>query len=311
MKWVIAIVGPTAIGKSKLALSLAQTFDGEIVSADSRQVYRYMDIGTAKPSPEERALIPHHLIDVVNPDETFSLALYQPLAYKAMEDILQRGKLPLVVGGSGLYVWSVLEGWHIPQVPPDYDFRRQMEERAAREGGDSLYRHLERVDPTAARKIDPRNLRRVIRALEVYEATHAPFSQLQGKKSPPFNTLILGLTTHRDELYKRIDHRVNNMIKQGLVEEVEALADRGYGFELPAMSSVGYKQIGQLLQGKGDLATAIQQIKFETHRFARHQYAWFSLKDPRICWFDIPEQVESNILPLAEKEIKERIRRYS
>jgi tRNA dimethylallyltransferase len=309
MKWIIAIVGPTAAGKSKLALSLAQTFDGEIVSADSRQIYRYMDIGTAKPSLEERARIPHHLIDIVNPDETFSLALYQPPAYKAIEDILQRGKLPLVVGGSGLYVWSVLEGWHIPQVPPDYNFRRQMEEKAAREGTDSLYRQLEKVDPVAARKIDPRNVRRVIRALEVCEATHTPFSQLQGKELPPFNTFILGLTTHRKELYRRIDYRVDNMIKQGLVEEVEALADRGYRFELPAMSSVGYKQIGQFLRGKVDLAAAIQQIKFETHRFARHQYAWFSLKDSRIRWFDMSEQRESDILPLVEKEIKGRIRR--
>jgi len=303
MRLVIAIVGPTAVGKSKLASSLAQTLDGEIVNADSRQIYRYMDIGTAKPSLEERASIPHHLIDIVDPEETLSLALYQPLAYEAIEDILQRGKLPLLVGGSGLYVWSVLEGWHIPQVPPNYNFRRQMEERAAREGVNSLYRQLERVDPVAARKIDPRNMRRVIRALEVCEATHTPFSQLQGKQPPPFNTLILGLTTHRDELYKLIDHRVDNMIKQGLVEEVRGLADRGYGFELPAMSSVGYRQIGQFIQGKVNLATAIQQIKFETHRFARHQYAWFDLDDSRIRWFDIQAQDEETILHLVEQEM--------
>jgi len=170
-----------------------------------------------------------------------------------------------------------------------------------------LYRQLEEVDPAAARKIDPRNLRRVIRALEVYETTHTPFSQFQVKEPPPFETLILGLTTHRDELYKLIDHRVDNMIKQGLVEEVEALADRGYGFELPAMSSVGYKQIGQFIQGKVDLATAIQQIKFKTHRFARHQYAWFSLKDPRVHWFDIAEQVGSSILALVKEEIKRNV----
>ncbi len=307
MRLVIAVVGPTAVGKSKLAFSLAQTLNGEIVSADSRQVYRYMDIGTAKPSLEERALIPHYLIDVVNPDEAFSLALYQPLAYKAIEDILQRGKLPLLVGGSGLYVWSVLEGWHIPQVPPDSDFRRQMEERAAREGVDSLYQQLEKIDPASARKVDHRNLRRVIRALEVYEATSTPFSQLQAKELPPLETLILGLTTRRDELYKLIDHRVDNMMSQGLVEEVEALADRGYGFKLPAMSSVGYKQIGQFIKGKVDRTTAIQQIKFETHRLARHQYAWFSLKDPRIHWFDTAEQVESGILPLVKEEIKRNL----
>lgn len=304
MNRVIAIVGPTAVGKSKLALSLAQALDGEVVNADSRQVYRYMDIGTAKPSLEERRSIPHHLLDIVEPSETFSLALFQPLAYKAIEDILQRDRLPLLVGGSGLYVWSLIEGWHIPKVPPNPHFRRQMEQKAAKEGVESLYRQLQDIDPEAAKKIDPRNVRRVIRALEVYEATHTPFSQLQGKQPPAFDTLILGLTTHRDELYRRIDDRVDKMIKQGLVEEVSRLVEKGYGFDLPAMSSVGYRQIGQFLQGEIDLSTAIQQINFETHRFARHQYAWFSLKDPRIRWFDIQDDVERKVLCLVGEGTK-------
>lgn len=304
MNLVVAIIGPTAVGKSELAFSLAQTLDGEIVNVDSRQSYRYMDIGTAKPSLEERRAIPHHLIDIVDPDEAFSLALYQSLAYRAIEDIQQRSKLPLLVGGSGLYMWSLIENWQIPQVPPDPEFRRHMEERAARAGIDSLYQQLLRIDPAAAKKIDPRNVRRVIRALEVCQVTGSPFSQLQRKKSPRFETLLLGLTANRDELYRRIDQRVDDMIKQGFVEEVKGLLDKGYGFELPAISSVGYKQIGRFIQGEVDLPTAIQQIKFETHRFARHQYAWFRLDDPSIHWFDIQGQVEENILRFVEQEIQ-------
>lgn len=304
MNLIIAIVGPTAVGKSQLALSLAQAFDGEVVNADSRQVYRYMDIGTAKPSLEERRSIPHHLIDIVEPNETFSLALYQPLAHKAIEDILRRDKLPLLVGGSGLYVWSLIEGWRIPKVPPNPHFRRQMEQKAAKEGVGSLHRQLQQIDPEAAKKIDPRNVRRVIRALEVYEATHTPFSQLQGKEPPPFDTLILGLTTQRDELYRRINGRVDIMIKQGLVEEVSSLVEKGYGLDLPAMSSVGYRQIGQFLQGEMDLSAAVQQINFETHRFARHQYAWFRLKDPRIRWFDIQDDMEKKVMCLLGEETK-------
>ncbi|GAI47837.1 unnamed protein product, partial [marine sediment metagenome] len=183
MNHLVAIVGPTGVGKSKLALRLAQAFDGEIVSADSRQVYRYMDIGTAKPSREELALVSHHLIDIVSPDEDFGLAQYQQLAYRAIEDIQQRKKLALLVGGSGLYVWSVLEGWGIPQVAPDPEFRHSLEEKVARMGKDELYQELARVDPVAAQRIDPRNVRRTIRALEVHRGAEVPFSQLQRKEA--------------------------------------------------------------------------------------------------------------------------------
>jgi len=290
MKRLIAIVGPTAMGKSRLALGLARALDAEIVNADSRQVYRYMDIGTAKPGLQERSSVPHHLIDIVDPDVPFSLALYQSLAYAAIEDILRRGKQPLLVGGSGLYVWSVIENWRIPRVPPDPRFRRQMEELAATEGAESLYRRLQELDPEAARNIDLRNVRRVIRALEVCQATGAPLSQIKTKQGLPFDTLIIGLTCRRDHLYQRIDARVDNMIQQGLVDEVRGLMERGYGFDLPAMSSVGYRQVGKFLLGETDLATAVQQIKFETHRFARHQYAWFRLTDKRVHWIDTDEE---------------------
>jgi len=303
MNQVIAIVGPTAVGKSNLALALAQTLNAEIVNADSCQVYRYMDIGTAKPSLEDRTFVQHHLIDIVEPDETFSLALFHKLACHAIEDIQGRGRLALLVGGSGLYIWSVVEGWQLPQVPPDLDFRRRMENLAAREGPEVLYRQLDQVDPEAARKIDPRNIRRVIRALEVFEAKHIPYSQLQIKHPPPFDTFILGLTTDREELYQAIDIRVDEMLEAGLVEEVNSLTKRGFGFDLPAMSSMGYRQIGHFIQGEIDLPTAVQQIKFDTHRFARHQYAWFRLKDPRIHWLDIRDDLEERALLLIRERI--------
>ena len=298
MNHLLAIVGPTGIGKSRLAIRLARTFVGEIVSADSRQVYCHMDIGTAKPGREELSLIPHHLINIVNPDEDFSLAQYQKLAYRAIGDIHQRNKLPILVGGSGMYVWSVLEGWGIPQVPPDLEFRHSLEEKAARVGEDELYQELEEIDPVAAQRIDQRNVRRTIRALEVHRGTQTPFSQLQYKEAPPFHTLIIGLTADRAELYRRIDLRVDEMLKQGLVAEVEKLVNMGYDFTMPAMSGIGYKQIGMFLNEELTLATAIQQIKFETHRFVRHQYNWFQLKDERIKWFDIQGRLDSEITAL-------------
>jgi tRNA dimethylallyltransferase len=300
MNRLLAIVGPTGVGKSHLALRLAQAFDGEIVSADSRQIYRYMDIGTAKPSLEERAIVPHHLIDVASPDEIFSLAQYQQLALKAIGNIQQRDKLPLVVGGSGQYVWSVLEGWGIPQVAPDPEFRQSMEEKAALGGEDELYDELTSVDPEAAQNIDPRNVRRTIRALEVHRETETPFSQLKRKEAPTFNTFIIGLTADREELYRRIDLRVDGMIEQGLVEEVKRLVSRGFDFNLTAMSGIGYKQIGMFLRNELTLAGAIQQIKFETHRLARQQYTWFRLQDDRIKWFDI-NSVDLQLTALLRK----------
>ena len=301
MNHLLAIVGPTGVGKSRLALRLAQTFDGEIVSADSRQVYRHMDIGTAKPTGQELSLVPHHLIDIVNPDQGFSLAQYQCLAYKVIDNIQQRNKLALLVGGSGLYVWSVLEGWRVPQVPPDLKLRRSLEKKAAEVGKDELYQELMKVDPIAAQRIDWRNVRRVIRAVEVHRGSETPFPQLQHKEAPSYDTLIIGLTADRAELYRRIDLRVDEMIKQGLIEEVKTLVNMGYDSNLPAMSGIGYKQIGLFLKGELTLAAAIQQIKFETHRLVRHQYTWFRLKDDRILWFDIQGKIEPEITTLLAK----------
>jgi tRNA dimethylallyltransferase len=306
MSRLIAIVGPTAVGKSALAINLAQELDGEIVCADSRQVFRSMDIGTAKPSIEERALVHHHLIDIVDPDQDFTVALYQEMAVRAIEDTQQRGRLALLVGGSGLYVRALVGGFRIPHVPPDAELRRSMAERATKEGYMALYEELIRIDPAAAQRIDPRNVRRVIRALEVFHDTGLPFSRLQSF-SPLFHILLIGLTTAREDLYRRIDSRVDRMMQQGLVQEVEGLLERGYSLDLPAMTGLGYKQIGQYLQGELGLDEAVQRIKYETHRFARRQYAWFRLKDETIHWFDVRDGVEEPIRSLIRGFISEPI----
>ncbi|MBN1863059.1 MAG: tRNA (adenosine(37)-N6)-dimethylallyltransferase MiaA [Dehalococcoidales bacterium] len=300
MNHLVVIVGPTAIGKSRLAIRLAEVLGGEIVSADSRQVYRFMDIGTAKPSPEELALVPHHLIGVINPDEDFGLAQYQEMAYQAISDVQERRKLALLVGGSGQYVWSLVEGWQIPRVAPDPELRRRLEDRAVAGGGAGLYRELAEVDPAAAQRISPHNIRRVIRALEVYRSTGVPFSQLKRKKKPPFRTLIIGLTAPRQELYRRVDLRVDDMMAQGLVAEVKGLLDMGYPLSLPAMSGIGYRQVGRFLKGELTLDEATRQIKTETHRFVRQQYAWFRPGDARIRWFAIgSEGVVGEIMDLV------------
>jgi len=300
MKCLVAIVGPTAVGKSELALHLARTVPSEVVNADSRQVYRYMDIGTSKPTSSQRASVPHHLIDVVNPDDDFNLAMYRQLATEAIEAIQEKGKLPLLVGGSGLYIWSLVEGWGIPQVPPNAELRSKLEARARQEGNYALFAELNRIDSLAATKIHPSNTRRVIRALEIYEMTGQAPSQLWHKEAPSFPVLIIGLTLERSELYRRIGRRVDNMITTGLVSEVMSLLKKGYSLNLPSMSGIGYKQIGQFVQGQLDLAVAIEQTKYETHRLLRHQYAWFHLSDERIHWFDASEsKVNEEVISLS------------
>lgn len=277
---LIAIVGATATGKTALAVQLAHALDGEIIGADSRQVYRYMDIGTAKPTPEEQRAARHHLIDVVNPDEPFSLGLWLDLARAALDDIWARGKQALLAGGTGQYVWALLEGWRVPRVPPDPQLRAELEARPAAD----LVRELRRVDPEAEAYIDPRNVRRVIRALEVHAATGRPFSYWRTREPPRFEPVIIGLTLPRDELYRRIDARVDTMFEAGLVDEVRGLLARGYSRDLPSMSGIGYKEVAQCLAGERDLASAIEATKTGTHRLVRHQNAWFKRTDERIYW---------------------------
>jgi len=286
MNQLAAIIGPTGIGKSRLAVRLAAAFNGEVVSADSRQIYRYMDIGTAKPDSQQMSSVPHHLIDIINPDENFSLTRFQQLATKTISSIQRRGRLPVVVGGSGQYVWALLEGWGVPRVPPNMELRQRLEKRVAAGEREGLYAELLARDPEYARQIDSRNVRRVIRAIEVsQDKPGSPISRQQSE--PPYKKLIIGLTTDREDLYSLVDRRVDRMIEQGLVEEVQGLVSRGYGYSLPSMSAIGYRQIGAYLRGEATLEADIQQIKFESHRFVRQQYNWFKLGDSRINWFDI------------------------
>jgi tRNA dimethylallyltransferase len=283
---LVVIVGPTAVGKTALAVHLAGVACGEIVSADSRQVYRGMDIGTAKATAEEQARVPHHLIDVLDPNETMGLAQFQELAYTAIAQITARGRVPFLVGGTGQYVMAVVEGWQVPRVPPDETLRRALYAQAEEDGPEGLHTRLRELDPAAADRIDVRNVRRVIRALEVCLVTGKPISQQQAKAPPPFRILMLGLALPRPELYRRIDERVERMIESGLEEEVRALVAAGYDFGLPAMSGVGYGQFAPYLSGEVPLTAVVQEIKRVTRRFVRQQSNWFRRDDTRIHWLD-------------------------
>ncbi len=300
-KPLIAIVGPTAVGKTALSLELAERFRGEIISADSRIIYKGLDIGTDKPGPEDRARVPHHLVDVTSPDRPLSLAEYMEMAYAAIEDVLRRGRVPFLVGGTGQYVWAVLEGWHVPRVPPDKTLRARLEEEAREKGPEALYRRLQSLDPEAAARIDPKNVRRVIRALEVIEHTGRPFSEQRGKVPPPYDVLIIGLTRPREELYRRIDMRIRRMLERGLVDEVRGLLETGYDPALPALTGIGYRQIVDYLQGRVTLDEAVRAIRKATRRYVRHQYNWFRLDDPRIHWFDLSDpSAKGRIVHLVE-----------
>jgi tRNA dimethylallyltransferase len=290
-KPLVVILGPTAVGKTALSIRLAQDFEGEIISADSRQIYRGLDIGTAKATAQEQVLVPHHLIDIVDPDEILTLAQFQKLAYETIDAVHRRGRLPLLVGGTGQWIQAVVEGWGIPRVPPDYELRDRLETQAEALGVEAFHARLAAVDPETARKIDPRNVRRVIRALEVYQKTGVPISHHQRKTPPPYHILQIGLTRPRQALYERLDRRVDKMMEMGLLAEVKRLAEAGYHWHKPAMSGLGYRQIGAYLRGELSLEEAVALIKKETRRFVRQQYNWFRLDDPSIHWFEPGESL--------------------
>jgi tRNA dimethylallyltransferase len=310
MRWkgerpLILIVGPTAVGKTALSIRLAERFGGEIVSADSRQIYRGMDIGTAKATPEERARVPHHLLDIVSPDRWYTVAEFQEAALRAIADIHARGHLPFLVGGSGLYVRAVAEGLDIPRVPPNPQLRAELEAEAAA-NPDALRARLAALDPEAAARIDPRNVRRVIRALEVCLATGKPISQQQTRRPPAFRSLWIGLTLPRPELYRRIDARVERMLELGLVDEVRRLAAQGYAWDAPAMTGVGYRQIGAYLRGECTLDEAVREIKRATRRFVRQQANWFRADDPRIHWLRSDEDAEARAAALIQAFLEDK-----
>lgn len=293
---LILIVGPTAVGKTDLAIELALRLGGEVVSADSRLFYRGMDIGTAKPSAEEMRGVPHHLINVANPDETWSLALFQQEARRVIADIHQRGSLPLLVGGTGQYVRAVTEGWTPPAAQPDSRLREILEKLARDRDKYWLHDKLRVLDPLAADSIDPRNLRRTVRALEVILTTGQPFSMQRRVTGSPYRLIAIGLKRPREELYQRVDTRIEAMFAQGLLDEVQSLIDKGYSPDLPCMSAIGYREAAAVLRGEMTVEEAKAQMKRLTRIFVRRQANWFKETDPDIRWF------EAGRVPVKEVE---------
>jgi len=294
-KPLVIILGPTAVGKTSVSIDLAKRLNGEIVSADSRLLYRGMDIGTAKPSELEMQAVPHHLIDVADPDDVWSLALYQRDAYHVIEGIHRQGRLPFLVGGTGQYIRSIIEGWRIPPQSPDHELRDAINRWGDRIGSHALYARLERIDPVAASKIDYRNVRRTIRALEVIFKTGERFSDLRRKQECRYAPLVIGIDRPREALYARVDQRIYEMIEAGLVAEVQNLLDAGYSPTLPTMSAIGYGEIIQYLKGEITLDEAIALIKRNTRVFVRRQANWFKLDDPRINWFIASEKLVDDV----------------
>lgn len=284
---LIVVVGPTASGKTGLAVQLAAHLDIEIINADSRAFYLGMDIGTAKPTADERSRVPHHLIDILPPDAPMSITTFQELASNAIADVIARNRQPVLVGGTPQYVNALVEGWQVPQVEPDETRRREREREAEQFGVAGLLEQLRRVDPDAAERTGP-NPRRIIRALEVWEATGIPFSQQRTRGDVPFRAVEFELWLPREQLYPRIDQRVDAMIANGLVAEVRSLLDEGYNPALPAFSSIGYRQLVPAIVEGADLDAAIERIKIDTHRLVRHQQTWFR-KNPRLIRIDMTE----------------------
>ncbi len=300
---LVLIVGPTAVGKTELAIHLAERLNGEIVSADSRLFYRGMDIGTAKPSREEQARVPHHLIDIANPDEILSLAVFQQKAHEIIADIHARNKLPFLVGGTGQYVRAVTEGWTPPEVKPDEHLRSELEKQKDENGTYWLHEKLKTLDPIAAEKIDARNFRRTIRALEVIMTTGKKFSEQRGQSDSPYHLVTIGLIRPREELYARVDARIESMFANEFLDEVKNLLASGYSPALPTMSAIGYRECVEVLEGKIKVEEAKQAIRRITRIFVRRQANWFKESDPNILWF----KVEDGVVDEIEKNIRQLI----
>jgi tRNA dimethylallyltransferase len=302
---LIVIVGPTAVGKTEFSIQLARRFDGEIVSADSRLFYRGMDIGTAKPTADQRLQVPHHLIDIAEPGENLSLVDFQALAVKAIAEIHGRGRLPFLVGGTGQYIHAVIHGWKPPTSEPDIRLRSVLEGLADSQGKDWLHQRLASLDPVSANRIDARNLRRTVRALEVIFSTGRRFSEQRWHGDSPFRVLSIGFTRSRPELYARLDDRIETMFAAGLLEEVRQLLAKGVSPDLPAMSAIGYRECTLVLRGELSVEAAKIRMRKLTRNFVRRQANWFKLNDPEIHWFDAGrsrlEEIISMIHAFIEK----------
>ncbi len=317
----LVIAGPTAAGKSAVALALARRFSAEIVCADSRTLYRGMDIGTAKPSAADRASAPHHLLDVADPDHVVTLAEYQRLASHAIQEIRSRGRIPILVGGTGLYIRAIVDRIAIPSVPPDWDLRTRLEEAERLEGPGALHRRLDAVDPAAASRIHPRNIRRIIRALEVHTRGGTAISTLQAQMGSggwvppgqaPEPVVMVALMMDRERLHERIDRRINEQLARGLVGEVRTLLASGYARALPAMQGLGYREIAAHLDGAVTLDEAITRFRRNSRRYAKRQETWFRA-DPRYRWLEVrdqpPEAVASEIHAIMSGDARPESRR--
>ncbi len=307
---LLALVGPTAVGKSDLALQIATRLQAEIICADSAQVYRYMDIGTAKPTPLEQALVPHHLIDLADPDQDFSAAAYQKAAFSAIEAVYRRGRLPLMVGGTGLYIRAVTDAYAFGAEGKNKAVRDRLTREARQEGLDLLYRRLREIDPEAAAKIHPNDQRRIIRALEYFTQEGKPISGQVAqtiRREQPYNLLIFGLTMPREALYRRIEQRVDKQLEQGFLEEVAKLIQMGYHSDCPGLQILGYRQLAAYIQGQTKWDETVFEIKTQTRRFAKRQFTWFK-RDPRIIWLEVGE--ETGFQKPAEiicRQVKEKL----
>ena len=299
---LIVLLGPTASGKSGLGIALARCCDGEIVSADSRQVYRGLDIGTAKVTPEERALVPHFLLDIIEPDEVYTVSRFQQDAFAAIDDIVARGKLPFLVGGSPHYIQAVVDGLHIPQVAPQTELRATLDARSTND----LLRELRERDPRGYETIDHKNRRRIIRALEVCIVTGEPFSQQRGMVAPCYRSLLLGIQWPRATLYSRIDARVDERMQQGMVQEVRDLLASGVSHERLDAFGLEYRFIDRYLRGEYvSEAQMVERLKYAIHDFTRRQLSWFR-RDSRIVWIEGSEPMEQRGETLIQEFLSEQ-----
>ncbi len=291
MQKLLVIVGPTAVGKTEIAIKVAQRLDGEIISADSMQIYRGMNIGTAKPTLEEQAGILHHMIDIVDPGEPFSVADYQKMAREKIKEVADRGRLPILAGGTGLYVRAVIDPYNFIPANTDWDLRSRLRQQARELGLEALYNRMSEVDPVAAERIHPNDERRIIRALEVYQTTGQPLSfweQQPDEQRPIYDLIMIGLHRPRPELYDRINRRVDLMLEHGLLEEAQNLLAQGLDEKFIANQAIGYKEFFAYLRGEESLAEATEKLKQGTRRYAKRQLTWFRA-DRRIHWVQVGE----------------------
>lgn len=296
---VVIIVGATAVGKTSISIDLALALNAEVISADSRYYYRGMDIGTAKPTMIERKGVPHYLIDEADPDSNWSLSEFQSRAKDLIMDIHSRGKLAIVVGGTGQYIRAITQGWAPPAVAPNELLRGLLEKWAISIGTDGLHQRLAILDPLAAASIDHRNVRRTIRALEVIMLTGERFSKQRTVEDSTLTPIMIGLIRPRDELYERVDTRVHQMFEQGFVAEVSGLLSRGYSRDLPSMSAIGYRETAAYLNGEIDLEECVALIKRATRAYVRRQANWFKAADPNIHWFGFENDPLADIIALV------------